>query len=255
MILQDNAQGNYQFLTGIAPYSCGVRAMPGFEIIRVEMSIPTVLDEQAFDRISEYLINHDRTIHALCAMELRIPKPLSFDGFAAFNKGYQDMLAERGLLLGDVNPIARTNISPSEYQIAQPSIYAFSYTIPVKDDSLGPTFIVAGAGDLADQTDLSVSAIVRPGETSAEARREKIKVVMDVMADRLTGLKTGWENVTSTSIYTTIPMGPLIVDSVLGPSGSPALKGVVWYYSNPPIQGLDYEMDVRGVRKELVIDL
>ena len=29
--------------------------------------------------------------------------------------------------------------------------------------------------------------------------------------------------------------------------------GLVWYYSTPPVIGLEYEMDVRGAARELII--
>ena len=32
-----------------------------------------------------------------------------------------------------------------------------------------------------------------------------------------------------------------------------AVAGLTWYYARPPVQGLDYEMDVRGVPTERVI--
>ena len=254
-MLVDNLPGNYRFLKGIAPYSSGVIAMPGFEIIRIRLLRPMPLKASVFERMSRYLSSVGQQLQSLCAMELRIPEPLSFDGFKEFNNKYQMMLKERGLLLGDLNPLARTNISPAEFELKEASVYAFSYTAKIVDDFDRPSFIVAGAGDLADQTNLTPSAIVRPNETSPDAVEEKIKVVMKVMQQRLTGLLTGWEDVSSISIYTVIPLHSLLVDTVLKPVGPAALQGVNWFYGKPPISGLDYEMDVRGVRKELILDL
>lgn len=255
MTLIDHPQGNYRFLSGIAPYSCGVVAMPGYEIIRIRLLQPLPLNEFIFKRIAKHLASVGRPIQALCAMELRIPEPLSFEGFKEFNNKYQRMLKDQGLLLGDVNPIARTNIVPAEFGLKEPAVYAFSYTVHVDDGFKLPSFIVAGAGDLIDQTDLTPSAIFRPDETSAEALEEKAILVMKVMQERLLGLRTGWEDVSSISIYTIIPLHTLIVDTILKPIGTAALQGVTWYYSNPPIKGLAYEMDMRGVRKELVMEL
>lgn len=255
MTLKDNLHGNYRFLTGISPYSSGVIAMSGFEIIRVRLLHPLPLQGPVFERIAQYLSSVGQPLQALCAMELRIPKPLSFDGFKEFNNKYQQMLKQRSLLLGNVNPLARTNISPAEFELKEPSVFAFSYTAAVNDDFKGPSFIVAGAGDLADQADLTPSAIVRPNEASIDALEEKANVVMKVMHERLSGLLTGWEDVSTISIYTVIPLNTLIVDTILKPIGSASLQGVNWYYSNPPIKGLDYEMDVRGIRKELILEL
>ena len=252
MILKDHPQGNYRFLTGIAPYSSGVIAMPGFEIIRVRLHHPLAVNESVFDRIAQHLIEADRPIQALCSMEFRIPEPLSFDGFKAFNINYQRMLQDRDLLLGEMNPIARTNISPSEFDLKEPSVYAFSYTIPGPSD---PSFIVAGAGDISDQGDLSISAIVRPDETSIDALEEKVGVVMGVMQDRLSGLGVDWDEVSKIDVYSTIPLKSILVNSILKKVGPAGLHGLNWYYSNPPIQGLIYEMDMRGIRKEFILSI
>ncbi len=254
-MLNDNFNGNYQFLRGIAPYSSGVKAMAGFEIIRIRLLQPLPLLGSAFNRIARYLASEGQSLHALCAMELRIPKPLSFDGFKEFNDMYQEILRQHGLLLGDVNPVTRTNISPAEYELEESSVYAFSYTAPVDDEFKGPSFIVAGAGDLVNQADLSPSAIVRANEASADALQEKAEVVMKVMQERLCGLLTEWEDVSNISIYTAVPLHTLIVDVVLKQIGSASLHGVNWFYSHPPIKGLDYEMDARGIRKERILKL
>ncbi len=255
MTLNDNPKGNYRFLTGIAPYSSGVVAMFGFEIIRVRLLHPVPVNNSIFIRIQQYLTGVGRPIQALCGMEFRIPEPLSFDGFKEFNNEYQQMLKDMGLLLDEVNPIARTNISPAEIELNEPVVYAFSYTVPVNDGCTLPSFIVAGAGDLDDQANLTPSAIVRPGETEIDALEEKVKVVMRVMEQRLSGLGSGWEELSSISIYTVIPLHTLIKNTILKPIGFAAINGVNWYYSNPPIKGLVYEMDMRGIRKELVLDI
>ena len=39
-MLLHNPQGHYRFLKGIAPYSCGVIADEGFEIVHVTLATP-----------------------------------------------------------------------------------------------------------------------------------------------------------------------------------------------------------------------
>ena len=255
MTLIDHPQGNYRFLTGIAPYSSGVIAMPGFEIIRVRLQEPLAVDEPIFERIEQFLSDVGRPLEALCSMEFRIPEPLSFEGFKEFNDSYQERLKKKGLLLGDLNPLARTNISPSEFDLKEPSVYAFSYTAHVMEPLTSSSFIVAGAGDISDQGDLSVSAIVRPNETGIDALEEKVGVVMEVMQERLSGLGADWDEVSKIDVYSTIPLKSVLVNSILKKIGPAGLHGVNWYYSNPPIQGLIYEMDMRGIRKELIVSI
>jgi hypothetical protein len=253
MQLIDNPSGNYRFLTGIAPYSAGVVAMPGHEIVRAGLARPVPWRE-GFARIESHLTSLDRPRAALCAVELRSPTPFTFAGFAAFNQDYQTRLAEWGLLLDGRNPVARTNVAPVVNPPAEPSLYAFSYTVPVTALTAGtdesPTFIVAGAGDLRDQADLSPAAIVRPGERSDDAMREKAVAVLAVMQERLFGLGMGWGDVSGVGVYTARPLHSLL-ESTLTPSLHEANNcGIDWHYSRPPIAGLEFEMDLRGVRVE-----
>src|SRR5688572_15641065 len=147
MQLLDHPTGDYRFLTGIAPYSSSVIAQPGFVLHRVQFGTPLPL-QAGFERIDSYLAAVGRPRQSLCGMELRIPQPLSFEGFVAFNRGYRDILAEWNILVGDSNPVARTNVAPALGAPSVPSVYAFTYTAPAPNGIAQPTFVVAGAGDL-----------------------------------------------------------------------------------------------------------
>ena len=63
-MLIDNPSGNYKFLKGIGPYSSGVVAMPGFEIINVGLLQPLPL-HLAFEHIARFLDDEGRGIKAL----------------------------------------------------------------------------------------------------------------------------------------------------------------------------------------------
>src|ERR1700712_2468487 len=200
MPLIDNPRGGYRFLTGIAPYSSGVLAAPGYEIVRVTLRAP--LPYQAgFELIDRYLAEHGRPRAALCAVELRLPEPLSFAGFASFNADYQRLLADWDLLLDGRNPIARTNVAPQVAAPSQPALYAFSFSMPNAAPDLPATFVVAGAGELPEGV-LSAEAIVRGGEVSAEAIEAKAAFVMGLMRGRLEGLGATWADVTAVDLYT-----------------------------------------------------
>jgi hypothetical protein len=248
MDLLDNTKGGYRFLTGIAPYSAGVITMPGYEIVRATLQRPLPY-LAGFELVDQFLTALERPRAALCAVELRLPQPLSFAGFAEFNADYQALLAEWDLLVAERNPIARTNIAPVLAAPETPSLYAFSYTIPC--EITDATFIIAGAGDLNDQANLSAAAVVRPGETTPEALRQKAITVMDVMTARLTGLGIDWESATTVDIYTTHPMESFLTDVILAPMGHTAIHGIHWFFSHPPIEDLVFEMDLRGVRIEI----
>lgn len=252
MQVLDHPTGDYRFLTGIAPYSSSVIAQPGFALVRAQFARPLPI-QQGFDRIAAFLTEAGRPRQSLCSMELRIPAPLSFEGFIAFNATYRSVLADWDILVGEMNPVARTNVAPAVAAPAEPSIYAFTFTAPNIYNLTDPTFVVAGAGDLRDQADLTPGAIVRPGETSHDALVEKANTVMDVMTERLHGISVDWPQVSAVNIYTVHPLDHFIEPVLFPKLGSVAVHGVHWYYSRPPIANLEYEMDLRHVGADLRI--
>lgn len=246
MPILEHPRGNYRFLTGIAPYSSSVIAQEGYVLCRAQFAAPQPL-QQGFEQIAAHLAAQGRPRQALCAMELRIPEPLPFEGFISFNSGYRAILTDWEIPIGTYNPVARTNVAPAVAAPPVPSIYAFTYTIPSHSDLAAPTFVVAGAGDLRDQADLTPAAIVRSGETSHAALLEKANVVMDVMSERLHGIGVDWHQVTTTNLYTVHSLEHFLEPVLLPKLGPVALHGVHWYYSRPPIAGLEFEMDLRHV--------
>ena len=176
--------------------------------------------------------------------------PFSFEGFDAFNAGSRAVLTEWKLLVDDANPIARTNVVPLVGAPSEPSLYAFAYAIPGATER--PTFVVAGAGEMRERG-LGVQGIVRHGESSSDAMREKAAHVMGIMQARLSGLGVDWPDVTMVDVYTIRPIEAFVADTVLGPAGAAAIHGVRWFPSRPPLVGLEYEMDLRGVVRELLV--
>ena len=246
-----NPKGGYYFLTGIAPYSSGVAAMPTNEIVHVIMrnSLPY---RKGFEFIQSHLASLGRPRQALCAIQLRIPRPYSFEEFSEFNQGYLDILDKWDLPIEGVNPVARTNVAPEVEPPEEAVLYAFSYTVPQENNNLPPTFIIAGAGELKEGA-LSPDYIVRAGETGTNAVREKVKFVINIMQSRLSGLQVKWAEVTTVDIYTVHPLHHLLTEELLIPMQEAARHAVRWYYSRPPISGLEYEMDMRGVRQEFYL--
>ena len=247
--LLDHPKGDYRFLPGIAPYSSGAVAKPGYEIVHVTLQDPPPY-RQGFGLIDQHLADHGRPRAALCAIQLRIPAALPFDGFADFNRDYRAILENWDLLVDDLNPVARTNVAPAVRPPVEPSLYAFSYTVPCADANPPLTFVVAGAGELAGAT-LSAEQIVRAGETTVDAMQEKAAHVMGTMEARLHALGGTWSQVTAVDVYTIHPPHGFLATTLLESMGPAAMHGVHWFLSRPPIVGLDFEMDMRGIRKEI----
>lgn len=244
-------KGNYKFLRGIAPYSAAVRPDTGYEIVHVRLQQPVAL-ATGFAAIKEHLAAHGRPVNALCGMELRSPRPFTFGGFTDFNAGYIQVLKEWSILMGDVNPIARTNVAPEIGAPSTPALYAFSYTVP--SDANPTTFVVAGGGELPEGS-LDPHDVVRQGDTSLEALKEKVKFVVGLMSGRLKGLEVSSHTITTANMYTVHPVCSMLADEIVRPLGAAAVHGVTWHYSRPPILSIEYEMDVRGVGRELVLSV
>jgi hypothetical protein len=242
MPLTDNAAGGFRFLPGGAAYSEGAVAMPGFELVRATLQRPVPYRE-GFALIDKYLAGLGRPAAALAAIELRSPAPFTMEGFGQFNAGYQDQILARGLLVGGMNPIARTNVAPAVAPPAEPSLYAFSYSVP--SDVAGPSFVSAGAGELVG------TSIVREGDTSPDGLSEKARVVMGMITERMHSLGGTLPDVTAVSVYSIFSPLSFLIDAVLEPLGPAATHAFQWFYSRPPVIGLEYEMDLRGLRQEI----
>lgn len=243
MPLTDHPTGNYRFLPGIAPYSCGVVSSPGYEIVHVTFQKPVPYRE-GFERIAKHLAAQGRPKTTLCGIELRSPKPFTFPGFAAFNAEYAEILKDWGVFVDGVNPVARTNVAPVVCPPAEPSLYGFSYTEACPKDQ-PTTFVVAGAGELPEGV-LERSGIVALGDTSEKGLRTKAEFVMGLMESRLKGLGVDWSMVNTIDVYTAHSLTPLLPETVLGRIGASSIHGALWHYTRPPIEEIEYEMDVRG---------
>lgn len=250
-MLIDHPTGGYRFLPGIAPYSCGVVSQPGTEIVFVTFLKPPPYQE-GFERISRFLERENRPRTALCGISLRCPKPWSFAGFAAFNAEYAEILKSWGVFVDGVNPIARTNVSPVVDPAMETLMYGFSFA-RLSPRAETPTFVVAGAGELPEGI-LSRDGIVALGDTSADGLVTKARFVMDLMETRLRGLGGDWARVTAVDVYTAYSLLELLPEIVLGRVGPAAVRGVQWHYSRPPIEEIEYEMDLRGTRTELWLE-
>jgi hypothetical protein len=244
-----NPKSHYHFLKGIEPYSCGVISDPLHEIVHVTLGqiLPW---REGFDRIEAHLQAIGRDRHALCGIELRCPTPYSMQGFIEFNQTYCEVLKAWDLYIGDINPIARTNVSPLHQPPEAPSLHGFSYIVPA--DSSEPTLVIAGAGELREGVLVS-EGIIRRGETDPAAMCEKADYVMKIMEERLLGLGGRWNLINTVDIYTIYPIDVLVEKSVLMRMGPARRHGVRWYHTRPPVIDIDFEMDMRGVRTELII--
>jgi hypothetical protein len=217
------------------------------EHVRLARPIPW---KAGFEHVEAHLRTVGRPRAALCAVALRSPKPLSFDGFRDFNAGYIEVLKSWDVMVDGVNPVARTNVAPELDPPAEPSLYSFAYTTPSAGAPL--SFVVAGAGELPDGG-RGANDVVRAGETSRDAMAEKARFVLGLVEQRLHGIGATWNDVTVTNIYTVHDVNALLPGEVLPRIGNAGGHGVTWHYTRPPIVSIEYEMDARGGTRDSVI--
>jgi len=241
------ANGGYAFLEGVYPYSQGVIALPGFAIERARFARPLPL-AQGFAAIAAHLASLGRPRTALCAAELRSPRPFSFGGFGEFNRGYVAVLEDWGIFRDGLNPVARSNVAPEIEPPDEPSFDAFCYTVPAASALDG--FVVAGSGEWPEGGRFPEDIVAR-GDASPAGLRVKARWVLDMMEARMRGLGVGWAAATATQAYTVRDLHPFLADEIVRRGAAAA--GLTWHFCRPPIAGLEYEMDARGVGVERVM--
>ena len=241
--------GGYRFISHQFQYSGGVAAEPGFRIERARFARPLPLAD-GFDAIEAYLARIGRSPTAFCACELRSPAQFTDAGFVAFNRHYVERLAAWGIFREEVNPVARSNVCPEIDPPATASFYAFSYTVP-SENRTARSFVAAGSGEAREGGPSYDGRIIRRGDQSPEAMREKARFVLGAMERRMAALGFGWADVTATQVYTIFDIHPVLADEIVRRGATPG--GLTWHFARPPVQGLDFEMDVRGVAHDFVI--
>ena len=168
-------------------------------------------------------------------MELRIPQPLSPQGFAEFNEPYVQRIADWGVLVDGLNPTARTNVALAVHPVAEPSLYGFSYTVPTDHDR--PSFMLSGAAEIQ----------------RSEKGTEKTQAVLEVLTDRLQEFSLAWTDVTAVELYTVHNVYPLLETEILPGLVSGGHHGLRWHYARPPVTEVEVEMGAQGVYQELIL--
>ncbi|MCW2946193.1 MAG: hypothetical protein JWR24_2910 [Actinoallomurus sp.] len=237
-----HATGTYRYLPDIAAYSSGVAAQPGYEIIGLRFDSPPPVAE-GFARLDEECTARGLPVSSLVGIELRSPAPFAFDGFDSFNSTYRTLLAERGLLEGDINPIARTNVSPVQSAPRQPVLLS-AFIVQKASGTGGADYVIAGGAELDGS--LQADAIVARGDTSDGGLTRKATHVVEEMRARLAGLGLDPESATQVDVYTAheVPgLTKLLVDRL------PAVRrcGFVRWVARPPVTDIEFEMDLRRV--------
>ena len=245
MATEDFVAGGYRYIPAVFQYSGGVASLPGHAIRRVRFRNPVPLAE-GFGRIERIITDAGRPLTSFCACELRSPAPFTDEGFRAFNEIYVVTLERWGIFQGGRNPVARSNVCPEIDPPPEPSFYAFSYTM--QDPAPAPSFVVAGSGEAQEGAARYSERTVRFGETTPDAMRDKAAYVLGEMERRMALLGFSWADATAAQVYTVHDIHPFLGDEIVRRGA--ARGGVTWHFCRPPVHGLEYEMDCRGIADE-----
>ncbi|QUS39209.1 hypothetical protein RPMA_10435 [Tardiphaga alba] len=245
---RDFTPGNYRYIPALFQYSSGAAALPGYEVERVRFDRWLPLAE-GFARIADYIRAAGRPLTSFCACELRSPGVVDEAGFRKFNEHYVKTLAEWGIFDGTNNPVARSNVCLEIDPPSEPSFYAFSFVRESK--GAGPSFVIAGGAEARGGAGTYPERIVRYRETSADALREKARMTMNTMEERLSAFGFSWKDTTVTQVYTVQDFHPVVADELV--KRGAARQGMTWHFARPPVVDLEFEMDTRRVMREIVI--
>jgi hypothetical protein len=239
--LMSFAPGGYAYAPGGFAYSQGVVALPGFSMLHCRFAAPVPF-AAGLARIARLLSDSGRPMAALCAMELRLPQPLAFDEFGAINLDYVDALTAAGVPIVGASPIARSNVAPLANGPAELSVHGFTFTVPTVDEQ--PCFVVSGSSEFP-QDGRFPEDICRFGETSAEAMHDKAMWTIGAVEARMAMLGVDWSHATVTQVYAAHDIHRAM--TALAGRQANGSQGLVWHHSRPPVQGWEFEMDVKGV--------
>jgi hypothetical protein len=232
--------GGYRFLPAISAYSAGVAAASGYEIAALRfLDSPTL--SQAFERIDRELARRGLVSSAMASLELRSPGAFTFDGFVSFNNEYLQLLEERGIMLGEVNPVGRTNVIPVHNGPAHPTIFT-AFIVQHSEGSGGEDFVVSGAGEI--DGDLRPENIVARGDISEAGLKAKAECVLNEMNVRLKALGSNGNSPNTINVYTAHGIDHLT--SLISDRLAAAHRnGFVRWMTRPPVQEIEFEMDCK----------
>ena len=208
--------GGFRYLKGVFQYSAGVGAESGFEIERARFLRPVSLAE-GFAQIEAHLARLGRPTTAFCACDSARPSRSARRASPPSTGEYVRVLEKWGLYRDEINPVARSNVCPEVGAPPAPSFYAFSYTVPATRDRRRDFRSRPAAAKHGRGP--GITAIARYG--SSTGRRKDCR-------KRRAGSR-----------------------EIVRRGAAPA--GLTWHFARPPVKDLDYEMDVRGVAREIVL--
>jgi hypothetical protein len=243
-----HATGSYRYLPAISAYSSGIAVEPDHAILGLSFAHAIPLAE-GFRSIDRELEARGLPSQALAGVQLRSPAVMSPAVFAEFNATYLELLDVRGLLVDGSSPLSRTNVVPVSGAPDEAALHTAFVVVPSAGSS--GDLVAAGSGEA--RGGLDPEHITAYGDTSPAGLRAKADVVIDIMLERLEALGGDGHSPTEINVYTAYDVAELadIMDTRL-----PAVRwrGLHAYATRPPVDHIDFEMDVHRVSQWAVVD-
>ena len=244
----DFKPGDFSFLVAPGgPFSGGVRANPGFALHRARFDRPVPMLD-GFARIKQHLERIGRPVTSVAACELRSPAPMSVAEFQDFNREYLKTLHAWGCREGEINAPARSNIAPMTEAPSESTFFAFTYTVP--EAGASGDFVISGLPEIkvgATGSDRTFGG----RDVSLRGLDAKARHVMSLLRARVDALGCDWNGITGSQVYTVHDFRP-VLENVFAEQKLSQI-GVAWYPGWPPVRDMEFEVDVRRVRTELII--
>jgi hypothetical protein len=241
--------GGYAYIPHAFQYSSGVAALPGCRLERAVFSRLVPMAE-GFARIKAHLEALKRPLAAFAACELRSARPFSPDGFREFNQGYAQVLRSWGIMGGDDNPVARSNVCPELDPPTESGFHAFTYTVP--DASSAPSFLISGGAETGSGT-TPQERIAAFGDTSASGLLIKARKTLGEIEQRLAAFGFNWADTTAVQVYTVHDFHPFFLTEIAARGA--ASNGLTWHPCRPPVQMIEFEVDCRGIDREIALGM
>lgn len=239
--------GGYSYIPAVFQYSSGVAALPGYRLERMRFSRRLSMAE-GWACVRAHLAALGRPLTAFAGCELRSPTPFSDEGFREFNLRYIETLRDWGIMVGEDNPVARSNVCPELAPPTESVFHAFTYTVP--DMDAAPSFLIAGGAETRKAA-TPRERIVAYDDTSATGMRAKAIQTLEEMERRLAAFGLTWADTTAVQVYTVYDLHPFFLDEIARRGA--AENGLTWHPCRPPVQMVDFEMDCRGLVDEKVL--
>lgn len=246
-----NESGGYRYLPGSRFAAHGVAADAGMRIDRVIFERPQELSA-GFGLVRTILEAEGRPLHALCGIELRMPRRLRFPAFRELNDRYLEQLDEWGVLVDGQSPFCRTNVAPRSSSLTGPAIGAFSFTYGAANGARD--FLLSGAAEIPVDAPYP-DGVVRRGDTSPAGMAEKARAVAEIIKQHMTSLELKWNASATVHVYSQYDVAFATMREALAQVGVVPQEGLIWHDADPPTDEIEIEIDVRQYSGERLVSV